>query len=187
MTLNARPGFYQDIAREQLWLLERAGPEVAEAWRRAGLATIEFLQTHPLVGRDRKDLKHPGVRSWREPFPALADLLRRPGRRADPASRHLRHDGLAQSDFRLTHPSRHLRASVVVARDETCFAFWRNYDTNWPPRSFTSVSGRRTQSGHAPPCRQSLAERPFGETGNRQITPRGFLASSRTTELLFRP
>ena len=65
MTLHTRPGFYQDIAREQLWLLERAGPEPAEAWRLSVLATIEFLQTHPLVGRDRKDLKHPGVRSWR--------------------------------------------------------------------------------------------------------------------------
>jgi plasmid stabilization system protein ParE len=65
MTLHTRPGFYQDITREQLWLLERAGPEVAELWRLAVLATIEFLQTHPFVGRDRKDLKQPGVRSWR--------------------------------------------------------------------------------------------------------------------------
>ena len=65
MTLHARPGFYEDIAREQLRLLERAGAEIAEAWRVALLETIEFLQGYPLVGRERHDLKHPGIRSWR--------------------------------------------------------------------------------------------------------------------------
>ena len=65
MTLHTRPGFYEDIAREQLWLLEHAGAEIAEAWRVAVLQTIEFLQSHPFAGRERRDLKHPGVRSWR--------------------------------------------------------------------------------------------------------------------------
>lgn len=51
MTLHTRPGFYRDIAREQLWLLERAGSEIAEAWRTALLQTIEFLRSHPLIGR----------------------------------------------------------------------------------------------------------------------------------------
>jgi plasmid stabilization system protein ParE len=65
MTLRARPAFYQDVAREQFHLLDRAGAEVAEAWRVALLDTIEWLKKHPLVGRERKDLRHPGIRSWR--------------------------------------------------------------------------------------------------------------------------
>ena len=65
MTLRARPAFYQDVAREQLRLLDRAGAEVAEAWRVALLDTIAFLKNYPLVGRERQDLKHPGIRSWR--------------------------------------------------------------------------------------------------------------------------
>jgi hypothetical protein len=31
MKLHARPQFYRDVAREQLRLLEKAGPEIAEA------------------------------------------------------------------------------------------------------------------------------------------------------------
>ena len=65
MTLHTRPGFYEDVAREQFRLLERAGPEIAEAWRVALLETIAFLQETPLAGRERQDLKHPGIRSWR--------------------------------------------------------------------------------------------------------------------------
>jgi hypothetical protein len=42
MTLHTRPGFYQDVAREQFQLLGRAGAEIAEAWRTALLETIEF-------------------------------------------------------------------------------------------------------------------------------------------------
>ena len=61
MTLRARPSFYQDVAREQLRLLDRAGAEVAEAWRVELLDTIEFLKNYPLVGRERQDLKHPGI------------------------------------------------------------------------------------------------------------------------------
>ena len=65
MTLYTRPGFYRDVAREQLRLLNRAGADIAEAWRVAVLDTIDFLQAQPLVGRERPDLKHPGIRSWR--------------------------------------------------------------------------------------------------------------------------
>ncbi len=65
MILYTRPAFYRDVAREQFWLLEKAGPEIAEAWRVAVLQTIEFLQANPQIGRERKDLKHPGIRSWR--------------------------------------------------------------------------------------------------------------------------
>ena len=65
MRLHARPQFYRDVAREQLRLLGKAGPEIAEAWRIELKATIEFLLAWPLVGRERKDLKHPGIRTWR--------------------------------------------------------------------------------------------------------------------------
>ncbi len=65
MTLRARPAFYEDVAREQWGLLDRAGAEIAEAWRVALLETIEFLKKYPMVGRERRDLKHPGIRSWR--------------------------------------------------------------------------------------------------------------------------
>ena len=27
--------------------------------------TIEFLEKHPFIGRERRDLKHHGIRSWR--------------------------------------------------------------------------------------------------------------------------
>ena len=65
MTLRTRPGFYQDIAREQLRLLEKAGADIAESWRVAVLETIDFLRAYPLAGRERHDLKHLGIRSWR--------------------------------------------------------------------------------------------------------------------------
>lgn len=65
MILHTRPHFYEDVTREQLRLLERAGAEIAEAWQLAVLETIDFLQAYPLVGRERFDLQHPGIRSWR--------------------------------------------------------------------------------------------------------------------------
>jgi plasmid stabilization system protein ParE len=60
-----RPAFYRDIAQEELWLLEHAGVEIAERWHESLWKTIELLEQHPLVGRERRDLKHGGVRSWR--------------------------------------------------------------------------------------------------------------------------
>ena len=65
MTLYSRPAFYRDLAREQLKLLDRAGPDIAEAWYGAVMQTVDFLAKHPQVGRLRTDLKHPGIRSWR--------------------------------------------------------------------------------------------------------------------------
>ena len=65
MKVVVRPLFYKDIAEEVFWLLQRAGPEVAEHWRESLWKTVQLLQTHPFIGRRRADLKHPGVRSWR--------------------------------------------------------------------------------------------------------------------------
>jgi plasmid stabilization system protein ParE len=60
-----RPKFLQDIAREELYLLEHAGAEIAERWHEALWETICFLDTNPLAGRARKDLAFSGIRFWR--------------------------------------------------------------------------------------------------------------------------
>jgi plasmid stabilization system protein ParE len=60
-----RPRFLLDLAEELRWLNEHAGAEVAERWYDALLATIQFIRKHPQVGRERKDLRPAGLRSWR--------------------------------------------------------------------------------------------------------------------------
>src|SRR5580765_5660453 len=65
MKLIVRPAFYHDIAHEELWLLEHAGPEIADRWHESLWKTLEFLGTNPLIGRVRMDLKYQGIRSWR--------------------------------------------------------------------------------------------------------------------------
>jgi len=65
MNLVIRPQFYLDVEEEVYWLLTNADASVAQHWHSAVWETIELLKTHPLVGRERKDLKQPGVRSWR--------------------------------------------------------------------------------------------------------------------------
>lgn len=60
-----RPRFLLDLAEELNWLNERAGPEVAERWYEAVCAAIEQLRENPGLGRPRRDLKPPGIRSWR--------------------------------------------------------------------------------------------------------------------------
>jgi plasmid stabilization system protein ParE len=57
--------FLLDLAEELAWLKENAGVEVAERWYDALLATIQFICKHPHVGRERKDLRPRGIRSWR--------------------------------------------------------------------------------------------------------------------------
>lgn len=65
MRINVRPGFYLDLSREELWLLENAGAEIADRWHESVWTSIHFLQTQPFVGRLRSELDHAGVRSWR--------------------------------------------------------------------------------------------------------------------------
>jgi plasmid stabilization system protein ParE len=60
-----RPRFYEDIAEEVYWLLEKAGAEVAEHWHESVWQTVELLKTSPFIGRKRTDLKYPGIRTWR--------------------------------------------------------------------------------------------------------------------------
>ena len=66
-----RPRFLLDLAEELIWLKEKAGPEVAEAWYQSLEQTFRQLQRSPFIGRLRKDLSPQGIRSWR-----LADFPR---------------------------------------------------------------------------------------------------------------
>jgi|SRR5208282_5795964 plasmid stabilization system protein ParE len=65
MKVIVRPQFYLDIEEEVYWLLANAGKEVSQRWHDAVWHTIELLQAHPQLGRERNDLKQPGIRSWR--------------------------------------------------------------------------------------------------------------------------
>ena len=60
-----RPRFLLDLAAELTWLNTKAGPEVAERWYQSLLATMDDLKRHPRLGRERRDLKPAGIRSWR--------------------------------------------------------------------------------------------------------------------------
>jgi plasmid stabilization system protein ParE len=62
---SKRPRFLLDVAEELIWLKNKAGPNVAERWYAALLATIQFIEKNPFVGRERKDLSPVGIRSWR--------------------------------------------------------------------------------------------------------------------------
>ena len=65
MNVIIRPQFYLDAEEEICWLLTNADASVAQRWHSAVWETIGQLQTHPFIGRERKDLKQPGIRSWR--------------------------------------------------------------------------------------------------------------------------
>ena len=65
MNVQKRPQFLLDLAEELLWLNNHAGAEVAERWYYSLQDAIGFLQKHPLVGRERFDLKPAGIRSWK--------------------------------------------------------------------------------------------------------------------------
>ena len=70
MNVVVRPQFYLDIEEEVNWLLTNADAGVAQRWHEAVWQTLELLAAHPHLGRERKDLKHQGIRSWRvKPFP----------------------------------------------------------------------------------------------------------------------
>ena len=60
-----RPQFLLDLAEELTWLKEKAGPELADEWFQSLEDTIDLLKRHPFLGRERKDLAPPGIRSWR--------------------------------------------------------------------------------------------------------------------------
>jgi plasmid stabilization system protein ParE len=65
VSVAKRPRFLLDLAEELIWLKDKAAAEVAERWYNALLATIQFIEKNPFVGRERKDLSPAGIRSWR--------------------------------------------------------------------------------------------------------------------------
>lgn len=65
MEVFKRPQFLLDLAEELNWLNERAGGEIAAAWYDSLKTTIQQLERHPFLGRQRKDLSPPGIRTWR--------------------------------------------------------------------------------------------------------------------------
>jgi plasmid stabilization system protein ParE len=62
---SKRPRFLLDLAEELTWLNKKAGADVAERWYESLITTVEFIEKNPFVGRERKDLSPPGIRSWR--------------------------------------------------------------------------------------------------------------------------
>ena len=65
MKVFKRPRFLLDLAEELTWLNDKAGPDVATVWYQSFKATIRQLERHPYLGRERKDLSPPGIRTWR--------------------------------------------------------------------------------------------------------------------------
>ena len=65
MRANVRPLFYQDVFETVAYLAEKAGRDTALGWAEAVWQTLLELQKHPQLGRERKDLPFPAVRSWR--------------------------------------------------------------------------------------------------------------------------
>jgi plasmid stabilization system protein ParE len=59
-----RPQFLRDMAREELYLLEKAGAETADRWHESLWRTVEFIAQQPLLGRLRQLRRHPDIRSW---------------------------------------------------------------------------------------------------------------------------
>ena len=65
MSAAKRPRFLLDLAEELYWLKDKAGAEVVEKWYDALVATAQFIEKNPFIGRERKDLSPAGIRSWR--------------------------------------------------------------------------------------------------------------------------
>ncbi|MGO8680462.1 MAG: type II toxin-antitoxin system RelE/ParE family toxin [Limisphaerales bacterium] len=65
MSLSQSPRFLLDLAEELTWLNDKAGADVAQRWFDALVATLQFIEQNPHVGRERKDLSPAGIRSWR--------------------------------------------------------------------------------------------------------------------------
>jgi plasmid stabilization system protein ParE len=65
MLVLKRPRFLLDLAEELTWLNDKAGTKIATAWYKPLNTTIRQLERHPFLGRERKDLSPPGIRTWR--------------------------------------------------------------------------------------------------------------------------
>jgi toxin ParE1/3/4 len=64
MKLNKRPIFLADVAECADYLCTEAGEDVAQRWKQALDRTLSLLGKFPELGRLRRDLPYPGVRSF---------------------------------------------------------------------------------------------------------------------------
>jgi plasmid stabilization system protein ParE len=58
-----RPQFWLDLEAGVAYLAERALPEVASRWHEEVLGTVRRIENQPDLGRLRRDLTPPGIRS----------------------------------------------------------------------------------------------------------------------------
>jgi plasmid stabilization system protein ParE len=58
-----RPQFWLDLEAGVAYLAEEASPEVATRWHEEVMATVRRLENQPDLGRLRRDLTPPGIRS----------------------------------------------------------------------------------------------------------------------------
>ena len=65
MKVFHHPRFLLDLAEELNWLNEKAGANITAAWYHSLKTTIRQLARHPFLGRERKNLSPPGIRTWR--------------------------------------------------------------------------------------------------------------------------
>jgi toxin ParE1/3/4 len=65
MRVGIRPEAWLDIEETVNYLNEKSGSEPALEFYRLAKKTIKDLARQPRMGRPRRDLKPPGIRSWR--------------------------------------------------------------------------------------------------------------------------
>ena len=58
-----RPQFWIDVEAGVSYLAEKASPEVASRWHEEVRATVRRVENQPDLGRLRRDLTPPGIRS----------------------------------------------------------------------------------------------------------------------------
>ena len=58
-----RPQFWIDLEAGVAYLAKKASPEIALGWHQEVMATVRRVEELPDVGRLRRELKPPGVRS----------------------------------------------------------------------------------------------------------------------------
>jgi hypothetical protein len=95
---SKRPRFVLDLAEELVWLKNKAGPDVAERWYAALLATIDFIEKNPFVGRIKAPQISCQSREHREP--RSAEYAENPLFSAHPVFR-----GFTRSLWRIWGPS----------------------------------------------------------------------------------
>jgi plasmid stabilization system protein ParE len=58
-----RPQFWLDLEAGVAYLAEKASPEIASRWHEEVMATVRRVENQPGLGRLRRDLTPPGIRS----------------------------------------------------------------------------------------------------------------------------